>query len=242
MKKLLVLCLAGCMMFSLVACGNVDDKEREPVAPSEEYTEPIETPDESIPEISMKEIFGVEFQEIPEYENYEAKEFPANIDDNTNIHLFTMNQKEYNLHTITIEDLANDEIKPAGYGNAKVDTNGWYYVGTMYGLPNEDGNRLPPVNPIFLDVDESKTIIEAISCIDDETKNVFYNGLYVGMSEEEAVKLLKGASVSPTNFDHYYFLKNSETILIVKAEDEIIDSITLIKNSSMDNWVRGEMD
>ena len=54
MKRLLILCLVLCMMLSLVACGTNDNKEKEPLAPSEEYTEPLETPEE-IPEESTKE-------------------------------------------------------------------------------------------------------------------------------------------------------------------------------------------
>ena len=249
MKKFLSLCLAVLMAFSLVACANTDTN-KEPVSPSEEYTDPVQTPANDViedetttdietpveEEIEYREEFGVKFPVIKEYEDYAVKEAPSNISDDVNIHLFKMNQKEYNLHEITLEMLKEDEIKSAGYGNMHIDIDGWYHVSSMYGLPNEDGNRMPPVNPIFLDLDEAKENIESVCCSDEDTKNEFYNGLYVGMSEEEAVKLLDGAFIGSTSFDHYYMLKNSTTTLIVKMDDEVVDSITIIKNESMANW------
>jgi hypothetical protein len=50
--------------------------------------------------------------------------------------------------------------------------------------------------------------------------------------------LLDGASIGSTSFDHYYMLKNSTTTLIVKMDDEVVDSITIIKNESMASWNR----
>ena len=107
MKRLLILCLVLCMMLSLVACGTNDNKEKEPLAPSEEYTEPLETPEE-IPEESTKEepefneedykeVYGEWFEKIGDFSDYEAKEEVENVDDDTPINLFQIGEKEYNV-------------------------------------------------------------------------------------------------------------------------------------------------
>lgn len=243
MKKFLCIILIIVSMMSLCACEKKEKeepaKETAATQPDNETNKTTESTEETTVIIQTCPPENIDVFPKLEYDgNYSVEKLTPNCQ-NHEIEKFVINGEEYNFQELTIEELHEDGYDTCGMAFAFVDNGYWCFTGIKYGLPNENGSRTDPINPIYIDTTVDG-IISAISVDEPNTDAQFYKGLYVGMEENEATKLLEGATQGETFGEYCYILKTDKTTLIVDMEDGTVKEILLIKNENMQIWYQNQ--
>lgn len=248
MKKFIFTILIIFFMLSLTACNktkvevNISDTSTEKPtetisteAPTEaETASPLNNPFKDVMENKIPaEIF--EPAEISLPKSYTVKDHSPNTTDDIAINLFKLNNKSIDLSSLTIDNLSGYQITPAEGENLYFKDSTLFFDGQPY---TTNGDKKAN---IYLQVSSNSTTIDAISVTKDNTSITFFNGLKCGMSLNEATPLLKGFNLkeiihSETSSTYIFLLKNNNYSLIVNIEEHLITNITLINNTSIQNW------